>query len=93
MILVYDETEKRQVGMFECPHCGTIWQGKAMHKDDCSLKNSDKPFEGVLYRIGPNQVQKVINRAEISGNDDSEWYGVSLNKIREQIPEALKQIN
>jgi hypothetical protein len=89
MKLEYDPARKTSYGMYKCPECGLSFQGggPAVHNAGCSISG----YEGVIYRFGPEQVKKVIAKAEFKQDEDSDYFGISLAMLREQFPQLLEQ--
>ena len=85
--LVYDPEVKVSYGLNVCPECKARFYGggRALHNTDCSIKG----YEGTEYHFGDEQVAAVISKAKSFG-PDSEWYGISLNDLKEQFSHLLE---
>jgi hypothetical protein len=85
MELHFDADVPFSYPMYECPECKTRFcgGGRAYHVD-CSCSG----YNGIHCIFGNKVVQAVKLWAEEFGSDE-EWYGISLNLLRERFPELL----
>lgn len=86
MKLAYDPNITVSYGYYRCPACRAEFYGggKAMHEKSCAQTG----YEACILVIGDKQVEEVLEKASKHG-DDYQWWGVSLNDLREQLPTLL----
>lgn len=86
--LEFDAKHGLSYGYYRCQGCGSTFYagGKALHKRECSTLG----YDNCVYVIGPKTVEAVKEWAVSCNEDDpSPNTGVTLNDIRQQLPNVL----
>jgi len=87
--LVYDPSVTLSYGLWVCPQCGAQFYGgeRTMHRDGCPLLPNTLDYSGLEFHFGPSQVERAKEHAAFFKDTSKEWYGISVNILREQFPE------
>lgn len=91
--LTYDADRTSSSALVQCPICQVpmyfpgYHNPDACHTDDCPDRAKGK--SNLVMIIGPKYVAEVIERAKHVGDDASTMDNVSLNRLRNELPEAL----
>ena len=85
--LEYNPEEDSSVGFYRCPECRSEFfgGGRAIHRSTCTREG----YDGITHVFGEKYIEKVVRYAKNCGDDDSNFWGVSLNDLRREFPDVL----